>query len=317
MQAGGHRFDPGTLHFPLRPLRFSLARQASRLRRLALALTDCRGGRARQGRSRRRKTCRLRDVGEQSRGSNSAGVWEQLDSGRVTHRFEPIVLAATLTVIPVLIIETEGTSGVWKDVAFVANWAIWLIFLAELVFIFTVAPRKRAAFGAHWLDELIVIFTAPLFGRLLASLRLVRLARLLRLLRLSAILSRALQRERAMSSEEIFRFVGLVTVFVVVLSGAVEATVDTKDFNSLWDGIWWAVVTVTTVGYGDVTPHSVQGRLVAMVVMLFGIGFLSVLTATIASRFVQTDTDTKEMAASLRRIEAELADLRQQLAGSE
>ena len=120
-----------------------------------------------------------------------------------------------------------------------------------------------------------------------------------------------------MSSEEIFRFVGLVTVFVVVLSGAVEATVDTKDFNSLWDGIWWAVVTVTTVGYGDVTPHSVQGRLVAMVVMLFGIGFLSVLTATIASRFVQTDTDTKEMAASLRRIEAELADLRQQLAGSE
>jgi voltage-gated potassium channel len=58
-----------------------------------------------------------------------------------------------------------------------------------------------------------------------------------------------------------------------------------RDFNSVWDGIWWAVVTVTTVGYGDIYPHSVAARIVAMLVMLFGIGFLSVLTATIASRF--------------------------------
>jgi voltage-gated potassium channel len=124
-----------------------------------------------------------------------------------------------------------------------------------------------------------------------------------------------LQRERALSSEAAFRLVGLLTALVVVISGAVESLVDSHEFPSVWDGIWWAVVTVTTVGYGDLYPKAVEGRVVAMVVMLFGIGFLSVLTATIASRFVRTDTGTEEMANSLRRIEAELADLKQQVTG--
>jgi voltage-gated potassium channel len=242
-------------------------------------------------------------------------MWEQQESGRVVHRFEPLVLAATLTLIPVLIIETEAKSDFWQDFAFAANWVIWAVFVAELVFIFTVAPRKGAALRAHWLDELVVVVTAPLFGKFLASLRLVRLARLLRLLRLGAILSRTLQRERALSSEEIFRFVALLTLFIVVIAGAAEATVDRKEFPSFWRGIWWAVVTVTTVGYGDITPKTVQGRIVAVVVMLFGIGFLSVLTATIASRFVQTDTSSDEMVSALHRIEADLADLKRQVAG--
>jgi voltage-gated potassium channel len=241
-------------------------------------------------------------------------MWEQLESGRVVHRFEPVVLAATLALIPVLMIETDAKSAFWKDVAVAANWAIWAVFLAELIFIFSVAPRKAAALRAHWLDEVIVLVTVPAFGKFLASLRLVRLARLLRLLRLSAIFTRAVQRERTLSSEEVFRFVALLTAFVVVLSGAVESVVDTKDFQSVWDGIWWSVVTVTTVGYGDIKVTTVQGRIVAMVVMLFGIGFLSVLTATIASRFVKTDTGAGEVSSALSRIEAELADLKRQVA---
>ncbi|HEX3266494.1 MAG TPA: potassium channel family protein [Gaiellaceae bacterium] len=75
-------------------------------------------------------------------------------------------------------------------------------------------------------------------------------------------------------------------------------------------------MTVTTVGCGDV-PTSVEGRLVATVVMLFGIGFLSVLTATIASRFVKTERgdETDAILAALARMEAELADLKQQVSG--
>ena len=68
-----------------------------------------------------------------------------------------------------------------------------------------------------------------------------------------------------------------------------QATVDTQDFDSSWDGVWWAVVTVTTVGYGDLHPHTVPGRIVAIAVMLLGVGFLAVLTATVASHFVQVD----------------------------
>jgi voltage-gated potassium channel len=243
-------------------------------------------------------------------------VWKQLDNGRVVHRYEWVVLAATLAVIPVLVIEVDVKSAGWQTFAYTANWVIWSVFVAELAFVLIVAPRKRAALRAHWLDVAIVLLTAPAFGRFLASLRLVRLVRLLRLLRLGVILGRAVQAERALTSGDALRLVALITVFVVVVSGAVESVIDTGDFQSLWDGIWWAVVTVTTVGYGDVYPTTVQGRIVAMVVMLVGIGFLSVLTATIASHFVKTErgTETTEIMETLRRVEVELAELRRQVA---
>src|SRR4029079_6524522 len=95
----------------------------------------------------------------------------------------------------------------------------------------------------------------------------------------------------------------------------VEALVDSGDFPSTWDGIWWAMVTVTTVGYGDIYPKTIDGRIIAMVVMLFGIGFLSVLTATVASYFVKTDRggETERILAALGRLEAEVTELKQQL----
>jgi voltage-gated potassium channel len=109
-----------------------------------------------------------------------------------------------------------------------------------------------------------------------------------------------------------------MTLLVIVVAGAVQALVDNGDFHSTPDGIWWAIETVTTVGHGDLQPKSVEGRIIAMVVMLFGIGFLSILTATIAPLFVKTERDdeTKAILAALTRLEAELAELRQQLARS-
>jgi voltage-gated potassium channel len=164
-------------------------------------------------------------------------VWEQLDSGRVTHRFEWVVLVATLLLIPVLIIEVESNSTGWKEFATAANWAIWAIFVAEMVFILSVATRRKAALRAHWLDVAVIVLTVPLVSGLLASMRLVRLARLIRLFRAGTILTRLLQREKALSSGMAFRFVVLITVFVVVVGGSVEAIVETEKFHSTWDGI--------------------------------------------------------------------------------
>jgi voltage-gated potassium channel len=103
--------------------------------------------------------------------------------------------------------------------------------------------------------------------------------------------------------------VAVLTIAIVVLAGSVEALVDSGDFPSTWDGIWWAMVTVTTVGYGDIYPKSVDGRIIAMVVMLFGIGFLSVLTATVASYFVKSDRgdETETILATLARLERDLS----------
>lgn len=190
---------------------------------------------------------------------------------------------------------------------------IWGIFFADLVFVLRVAPRKRAAARAHWLDIVVVITTLPLFGKLLSGFRLIRL---LRMVRIGLLVARALQTERRLTSGSVFRFVGLATVFFTVVAGAVQATIDTKDFKSFWSGLWWAVVTVTTVGYCDVYPTTVGGRIVAMGVMLLGIGFLAVLTVTIASHFVNAENDVDSVAImeALNRIETELATLKRAVA---
>src|SRR4051794_27839070 len=63
------------------------------------------------------------------------------------------------------------------------------------------------------------------------------------------------------------RFMALATIFLTVIAGAVQSTIDAGEFRSFWDGVWWAVVTVTTVGYGDLYPHTVGGRIVAIALM--------------------------------------------------
>ena len=87
------------------------------------------------------------------------------------------------------------------------------------------------------------------------------------------------------------------------------------EFGSLWDGIWWAVVTVTTVGYGDIYPKTVQGRLIGMVLMFVGIGFLSLLTAAVASRFVKQERGEEhgEVMEALQRLEADVREIKAKL----
>jgi voltage-gated potassium channel len=236
-------------------------------------------------------------------------MWKQDESGRVHTPLEPVVLGAALALIPVLIIEADTTSPAWRDVATVANWIIWAIFAAELAAVLVFAPRKRAALRAHWLDVAIVVLTIPLLSKALAWLRL---ARLLRLARFVVIVARALQAERRLTSGDSLRVAAILTVTAIVVAGAAQSAVSAGEFSSLWDGVWWAVVTVTTVGYGDLYPTTVQGRLIGMVLMFVGIGFLSLLTAAVASRFVKQERGNEhdELMETLRRIEADVADLK-------
>jgi voltage-gated potassium channel len=72
----------------------------------------------------------------------------------------------------------------------------------------------------------------------------------------------------------------------VLGGGTAFAAVERGQELSAWDGLWWAIVTVTTVGYGDIVPKTDAGRVIGIAVMLGGIGFLAVLTAAIAQRFI-------------------------------
>ncbi len=106
--------------------------------------------------------------------------------------------------------------------------------------------------------------------------------------------------------------IALITLAITLIGGVIITIVDRQDFPTLGRGMWWAVQTVTTVGYGDVTPRSTGGKAIATIVMLSGIGFVTVVTAAITATFVES----ARRALGARgddRVAAELRELSQRL----
>jgi voltage-gated potassium channel len=113
------------------------------------------------------------------------------------------------------------------------------------------------------------------------------------------------------------------TTVVVVGGGVLIRLLDHGEYSNVWVGMWWALQTVTTVGYGDVTPKNPSGRIVAILVMLQGIAFLAITTAAITSTFVARASKEREKARAADeddtevRIEARLVSIDQRLDGLE
>ena len=87
------------------------------------------------------------------------------------------------------------------------------------------------------------------------------------------------------------RAAGIIAVFTVVITvagGVLERFLDHQEYPTIGKGLWFALQTVTTVGYGDVTPKQASGRFIATVVMLTGIGFLAVVTASVTASLVES-----------------------------
>ena len=99
----------------------------------------------------------------------------------------------------------------------------------------------------------------------------------------------------------------MATAAVVVGGGILIRVLDHREYANVWVGMWWSIQTVTTVGYGDVTPKDVAGRLVGAFVMLEGIAFLAIVTAAITSTFVARAQSERAQAAGCGRRGAGLA----------
>ena len=132
--------------------------------------------------------------------------------------------------------------------------------------------------------------------------------------------------KRAVANRRIFPFLLVATTGLGLLSGFVVTLVDHKDFPTFGTGIWWAIVTLGTVGYGDVVPHTAWGRVVGSAVIIVGVTFLSFLIATVTSYFVAAEeaeaagasvaaraAEQAEAMESLRRIEQRLTAIEAKL----
>ena len=118
---------------------------------------------------------------------------------------------------------------------------------------------------------------------------------------------------RAVANRRIFPFLVLITACLGVLAGFLVTIVDHKDFPDFGTGVWWAIVTLGTVGYGDVVPHTAWGRVIGSFVIVVGVTFVTFLVAIVTSYFIAAEEDVKAEAERAQR-ERELAETREALA---
>ncbi len=158
----------------------------------------------------------------------------------------------------------------------VVQWISWIAFAADLLYGLSNAKSKRNYLKKHPLEIAAV---------LLPFLRPLRLMRVISFGGL-AIQKVAIGRQFAITIK-----VFLASIFVAYIS-AVQITItergsDGSNIKSFGDGIWWAITTVTTVGYGDRYPTTTEGRFVAIALMIMGISLMGVITASVAAWFVK------------------------------
>ena len=226
---------------------------------------------------------------------------------RIERRFEKPLLVAAVLVIPVIAVEESSLDEPWDTVAAVANWAIWIAFATELAVMLWVVPRRGAWLRSHPLEVAIVLLTPPFMPGLLQGLRGARLVRLARLLPVLVSVRLA----RRVFSLEGFRYAALLAVLAILGGGAGFAAIEDGHHGepvSAWDGLWWAMTTTSTVGYGDLFPATDGGRLIAMGLMVVGIGFVGFLTGAVAQRFIlpEVEEDFERISAEVEDDEADL-----------
>jgi voltage-gated potassium channel len=126
----------------------------------------------------------------------------------------------------------------------------------------------------------------------------------------------------AVRRRRVFAYLVSATATIAVLTGLIAHLIDRKDFPSFGIGVWWSVVTLGTVGYGDVVPHTAWGRVLGCIVIVFGVTFISFLIAIVTSLFVDESrageqesraAQHAETQALLQSIEARLSAIESQL----
>ncbi|WP_264991050.1 potassium channel family protein, partial [Mycobacterium kiyosense] len=203
-----------------------------------------------------------------------------------------LIAAAFLTMYSIQVLTRPGAE--LSHSLQVACWIAWSLFVIDYLVRLLLATDRWQWFLRHWFDFLIVV------------LPLIRPLQLVRLVVLMGALQRAVG--DAVRGRILLYTISGVLLLIYVGSLAVlntERGVPHATIDSFGTAVWWAITTVTTVGYGNLYPVTVTGRVIAVVLMMGGIGLVGVVTASLASWIVQRveETDTANQAATAAQID--------------
>lgn len=206
--------------------------------------------------------------------------------GRV---FSILVIIALMVIVVQLILglahERRGD--------FYVTVGVWAVFAAELGVNLLMVENKKRYLLHNWLNVAIVVFAFPWFNfgsEWAATLRTLRFLILIR------VISDLFQAVVTILKRNNFWMVLLAEVVLIVVSGFIFAALEHRDFAT---GLWYSLVTITTVGYGDVVPVTEKGQVFGTILILFGVVFFSLITANISAFLVGSEQ---------RRTEKEILD---------
>ena len=213
----------------------------------------------------------------------------------------PMALLGVAWMVIAIIVLTTDVSGTASESLVATLFVLWVIMLVEYLVRLVISPDSRGYLKRRWVEPATVVVPA------LQGWHLIGIEKMTLLLH-----EGELRLEAILKHHSLFRV--LLAALATLVIGAwlvllFEEKTKTGNIHTYPDALWWAIVTVTTVGYGDRYPVSEGGRVVAAVLMLVGIGLIGVLTATVASVFIKEHTD-----ANKETFKQGHADLGQQLA---
>ncbi|MGW0391655.1 potassium channel family protein [Streptomyces sp. NPDC003042] len=218
-----------------------------------------------------------------------------------------LVLAVAFAVAyAVPIVVPDATASVHQACK-VTEWVVWGAFAADYLVRLAMSPARKVFLRTHWLDLAAV---------------LLPLIQPLRLLRLVSTLLLVGRRARMAPQIRLTTYVAGAVVGLMMFGSlavlSVEREAPDGNIRNLGDAVWWSFTTMTTVGYGDHSPTTGLGRVLAVGLMLSGIALLGVVTANIAawfiSRFERDDRTERAQAAALVELAGEVRALRAEVA---
>ena len=205
-------------------------------------------------------------------------------------RFEMAISVAVFASIAIMALETFALPAGLTEALFIADVTLSLVFVAEYLLRVATAENKRGYITSFYgIIDLVAIL--PILVHAAASVRVLRLLRVLRVLRLLKLkryndaLDRYLQALKLIAAEAVL-FTGVAFIFIISFAFViyeVEHEAQPEKYRNIFDSIWWAVISLTTVGFGDLYPVTTAGRLLTLAMVLTGMGIVAVPTALLAS----------------------------------
>jgi voltage-gated potassium channel len=188
-----------------------------------------------------------------------------------------------------------GMSPVWREACELADVVIWAVFCIEYLIRLRLAHDKHRFVRGHWFDLAVLILPV------LRPLRALRLLNALRVLNRHAVV---------WTRGRLAIYVLCATGLIVMMAGlaVLDAERGRPDSNiqSYPEALWWSVCTITTVGYGDLYPETVEGRLVAVALMIGGLALIGFTTGSLASWMVERLSDADRPAGAATRADVAL-----------